>query len=207
MAERGVKPSSYHRTWSLHCIITHFPEYWESLHNTVLLYNYCTTPYTLPPVKCFLACQLFTLSIITINSSYYMVVLPGSRTVTGKKNILFCKGGGSILRHRHLLVPAFSKYIPTPNRVPWVSFFNPVQWVSQSQVPFLHTVLEQATCSRGASFREFWCQDWSDNQVSSSCCTVDLFMGEGDEVFQPTCPLCCDLKYSELPWPVGLRTA
>lgn len=83
---------------------------------------------------------------------------------------------------------------PPANWKPGVSFFNPAQWVSQPQVP-LHTALEQATCSRGAPWGSFGYQDGRDNWVSSSCCTVDLFMGEGDEVFQPTCPLCCDLKY------------
>ena len=148
MAERGVKPSSNHRTWSLHCIITHFPEHWESL-TTVLLYKYCTTPYTLPPLKCFLACQLFTLSTITINSSYYMVVLPGSRTVTGRKECTFGKGAEHFETVIYLSQHLVSTFPPPPaNLKSGVSFFNPVQWVSQSQVPF-HKALEQATCSRG----------------------------------------------------------
>ena len=78
-----------------------------------------------------------------------MVVLPGSRTVTGRKECTFGKGAEHFEMVIYLSQHLVSTFPPPPaNLKSGVSFFNPVQWVSQSQVPF-HKALEQATCSRG----------------------------------------------------------
>ena len=68
MAERGAKTTSNHRTWSSHYIVMHFPEYRESVHNTVLLYKLLHHTIYIAPSE--IIPSMLTIHIINNNNKF-----------------------------------------------------------------------------------------------------------------------------------------
>lgn len=155
MAERGVKPSSNLRTWSLHCIITHFPEHWESLHNSSFIQALHHTIYT--STSEMLSCMP-TVHIINNNNKFKL--LHGGpawqQDCNWEKRMYFwqrCRAFWDC----HLLEPAFSKYIPTPTSKlkVWSSLLQSCTVGIPTPSPFSHSP-GAGHLLKGNPLREFW---------------------------------------------------